>query len=183
MQKITIILATLMALIFTGCGGSMYHYDVNPTPLKKGQTKYVLNTVNLTLAHGHGRNLQNNTFANEEELKKSFEVFITQALKEKDLFAENGYKLDIDMNYTRTYNYGGNALNKPQFFYVVKVLDTNNKLIASFSIPRSTTKYSYAKDIAVNMQIGFFKWKAEEEPQDIELISKTLVKELYELGD
>jgi len=27
MQKITIILATLIALIFTGCGGSMYHYE------------------------------------------------------------------------------------------------------------------------------------------------------------
>lgn len=183
MQKITIILATLIALIFTGCGGSMYHYDVNPTPLKKGQTKYVLNNVTLALDHGHGRNLGNKTFANEEELKKSFEAFITQSLKEKDLFADNGFKLDIDLNYTRTYNYGGNALNKPQFFYTVKVLDTSNKPVASFSIPKSTTKYSYFQEIAVNMQIGLYNWKAENEPQDIEHISKTLVKELNELGD
>lgn len=161
----------------------MYHYDVNPTPLKKGEAKYVLHNVNLALDHGHGSNLENKTFANEEELKKSFEVFITQALKEKDLFAENGFKLDIDLNYTRTYNYGGNALNKPQFFYTVKVLDANNKPLASFSIPKSTTKYSYVKDIAVNMQIGLYNWKAENEPQDIELISKTLVKELNELGN
>ena len=183
MQKTTMILATLIALIFTGCGGSMYRYDVNPTPLKKGQTKYVLHNVNLALSHGHGRNLGNNTFASEEELKKSFESFITQSLKEKDLFAENGFKLDIDLNYTRKYNYGGNALNKPEFFYTVKVLDTNNKLLASFSIPKSTTKYSYFNEIAVNTEIGLFKWNAEDEPQDIELISKTLVKELNELGD
>jgi len=62
-------------------------------------------------------------------------------------------------------------------------LDTNNKPLASFSIPKSTTKYSYVKDIAVNMQIGLYNWKAENEPQDIELISQTLVKELNELGN
>ena len=86
------------------------------------------------------------------------------------------------MNYTRTYNYGGNALNKPEFFYTVKVLNNHNELLATFTVPRSTTKYDTFKDMAVNMEIAAFKWDAEDEPQDIELISKTLVKELSQLG-
>lgn len=86
------------------------------------------------------------------------------------------------MDYTRIYNYGGNALNKPVFFDTVNMYENTDTLLASFTVPRSTTKYSYFKDILVNTKIGFYKWKAEEEPTDIELISKTLVKELSALG-
>ena len=182
MKKITILIAAFTALVFSGCGSSMYHYNVKPTPIKKGQAKFVLNKLDLKLEHGQGRNLQNRTFITEQELKKSFEFFITKALKEQVLFDDKGFKLDIDLDYTRTYNYGGNALNKPEFWYTVTVKNNDNEKLASFSIPRSTTKYSYFKDIAVNMEIGLFKWQADDEPQDIELISQTLVKELSKLG-
>jgi hypothetical protein len=33
------------------------------------------------------------------------------------------------------------------------------------------------------MEIGVFKRDAEDEPEDIELISKTIVKELKQIGD
>jgi hypothetical protein len=169
---------------FTGCGSSMYNYSIKPTPIKQGEAKYVLKSINLKLEHGSGRNSENKTFKNENELKQSFEKFVTKELKKQSLLGgENSFKVTIDMNYKRTYNYGGNALNKPQFFYTVKVYNLEDKLLANFSVPKSTTKYGTFKEIAVNAEISVFKWDAEDEPQDIELISKTLVEELSELGN
>ncbi|WP_375723216.1 hypothetical protein LXN10_11845 [Arcobacter sp. KX21116] len=185
MKKFILSLVSIFILIgLTGCGSSMYNYNVEPTPIKQGKAKYTLKDFNLTLEHGHGRNIQNKTFINENELKKSFEMFINQELEKQSLKGnEKDYKISVTMNYTRVYNYGGNALNKPQFYYTVYVYNTQDKLLASFAIPNSTTKYGYFKDIAVNLQIGTFQRKAEDEPEDIELISKTLVEELSKLGN
>ena len=41
---------------------------------------------------------------------------------------------------------------------------------------------SYFNDLAVNLQIGTYQRDAEDEPEDIELIAKTLVEEISEIG-
>ena len=176
-------LLIVVAFGITGCGGSIYNYNVTPTPIQQGTSKYVINDISLELTHGHGHNINNKTFKTEDQLKKSFKIFLNKELEKQSLLGnKNSYKLNIDINYMRKYNYGGNALNKPEFDYTVSVYNSNEKLLATFSIPRSTTKYGYFKDMAVNLEIGIFKWDAEDEPQDIELISKTLITELSELG-
>ncbi|NQY19713.1 MAG: hypothetical protein HRT40_00145 [Campylobacteraceae bacterium] len=178
------LLSIIVALGITGCGSSMYNYKVEPTPIKQESSKYVIKDISLKLSHGTGRNLENKTFKNEDELKKSFVSFLNKELKEQSLIGDNkSFQISINMNYTRTYNYGGNALNKPEFFYTVKVYNLENTLLADFTIPKSTTKYGTFKDIAVNAEISIFKWDAEDEPQDIALISKTLIKELSQLGN
>jgi len=185
MKKISLSLLLLAIVIsMSGCSSSMYHYAVKPTPIKEGDSKYVIRNIDLKLEHGEGRNLENKTFKTDEELKNSFKSFIEQALKNESMLGNNeDFKVDISINYKRTYSYGGNALSKPKFDYVVKIYSADNKLLANFSIPKSTTKYSMFKELAVNAEIIIFKWDAEDEPQDIELISNTLVRELSELGD
>ena len=74
------LLSIAIAFVLTGCGSSMYTYNVEPTPIQKGQAKYVLNSFNLKLEHGEGRNPENHSFKNEDELKKSFETFINSEL-------------------------------------------------------------------------------------------------------
>ena len=176
-------LLIIAALGITGCGSSIYNYNVTPTPLEQGTSKYTINDISLNLTHGHGYNINNKTFKTEEQLKYSFKKFLNDELENQALLGdENSFKLNIDINYMRKYNYGGNALNKPEFDYTVSVYNSNEKLLATYSIPRSTTKYGYFKDISVNLEIGLFQWNAEDEPQDIKLISKTLIKELSELG-
>ena len=183
-RSLSYIVVALLVTFFVGCG-SIYNYKVEPTPIKKGEAKYVIEDFKLTLSHGHGRNLENKTFKNENELKDSFVQFINQKLKEKDLLGstENRYKVRITLNYERRYNSGGNALNKPHFDYDIDILDNNEKLLVSYSVPISTTKYSYAKDIAVNLEIAAFNWDAEDEPIDIEMIAFTIVRELSEIGE
>jgi hypothetical protein len=178
------LLSIIVAVGITGCGGSMYNYKVEPTPIKQESSKYIIRNVSLKLNHGHGRNLENKTFKNEDELKKSFVILLNKELKKQSLLGDNkSFQVDIDIDYTRKYNHGGNALNKPEFFYTVRIYNLENKLLADFTIPRSTTKYGYFKDAAVNLEIAVFEWNAEDEPQDIELISKTLIKELSQLGN
>ncbi|MDN5041709.1 hypothetical protein O8C80_00050 [Aliarcobacter butzleri] len=183
MKVLSYIVVAFLVTFFVGCG-SIYNYKVEPTPIKKGESKFTIEEFNLKLTHGHGYNIENKTFKNEEELKSSFVQFINQKLKEKNLLgsAENSYKVKINMNYERRYNYGGNALNKPYFYYSIDILDSNQKLLVSYSVPLSTTKYSYAKDIAVNLEIAAFQWDAEDEPIDIDMIAFVIVRELSEVG-
>ncbi|ODS22446.1 hypothetical protein AB835_14090 [Candidatus Endobugula sertula] len=79
------------------------------------------------------------------------------------------------------FNWGGKALNKPEVSFTAKVTK-NGQLLASFGESKFTTKYGSFKDIAVNAQIAAFKWGAEDEPKDIELISKTIVDDVYNVG-
>lgn len=177
------VVVAFLVTFFVGCS-SIYNYKVEPTPIKKGEAKFVIEEFNLTLTHGHGRNINNTTFKNEDELKDSFVKFINQKLKDKNLLGsvENSYKVKVNMNYERRYNYGGNALNKPYFDYSVDIFDQNNRLLVTYGLGKATTKYSYFEEISINTQIGFFKWKAEDEPRDINLISDLITKELLEVG-
>lgn len=179
------IMFIVSAFLFVGCGGkSQSIYIVNPTPLKKESSKYYVKDLNVTLYHGHGRNIENKTFSSEQDLQALFAKDIQAHLVTKKLFSKDGYGLSISIDYTRTYNYGGNALNKPQYIYVVKIYDSlKHILLVNYSIPLSTTKYAYFEDAAVNLEIGLYQWDAEDEPRDIDLISKTLVNEISLLGN
>ncbi len=181
MKKLNLLLITTL-IVLAGCS-STYNYNVEPTPLQKGKAKYFLKNFNLKLTHGSGQNKENKTFKNEKELKQSFEDFINKELIKQSLKGTStGFQFSVDMNYERTYNYGGNALNKPEFYYTVKIYSYEKELLANFDINKSTTKYSYLKDIVVNAEIAVFKWDAKDEPKDIALIAKTLVRELANLG-
>lgn len=186
MKKAIIWLMLIMsAFVLIGCSSkSQSIYIINPTPLKKESSKYYVKDLNVTLYHGHGRNLENKTFSSEQELQGLFAKDIQAHLVTKKIFSKDGYGLSITLDYTRTYNYGGNALNKPQYVYTVKIYDSsNNTLLVSYSIPPSTTKYAYLEDAAVSFKIGLYQWGAEDEPRDIDLISKTLVNEISLLGN
>lgn len=177
-----ILFPLILAILFGGCGGG-YHYDVKPTPLQKGISKYVLGDFKFSLTEDH-RNKANLTYKNEQELKKDFVAAINKNLAQIGLLGVEGkdYRIDITMNYLRRFNYGGNALNKPYFDYSVEIFDNTGTRLASYAISTSTTKYSYFKDLAVNLQIGTYQRDAEDEPEDIELIAKTLVGEISEIG-
>lgn len=168
--------------LLVGCSSNL-KYLTTPTPLKKESSQYYVKDLKVNLQHGHGRNLENKTFSSEQELQSSFVKYINDSLIAKKIYAKNGYGLSVVIDYTRTYNTGGNALNKPKFFYTIGVYDdATNTLLANYGIPESTTKYSYFEDIGVNLKIATFQWGAEDELRDIELISKTLVKEVSEFG-
>jgi hypothetical protein len=177
-------ISVILILSIIGCGSSMYNYRVEPTPIKKGTSKYNIKNITLSLQHGDGRNIKNKTFKNELELKKSFKKFINKGLKARSI--KGGVKdlqLDININYKRTYNWGGNSLNKPEFSYSVNVYNSSDKLLVDFSIPLSKTKHAYFKENVVLMKIAAFQWDAENEPEDIELISKLIVEDLFEIGN
>lgn len=183
-RSLSYVFVVVLTMLFVGCSSKSI-YTVEPTPIKKGEAKYVLREFKLTLSHGHGRNLENKTFKNQEELKDSFAEFINKKLKEQKLDGTNvddSYEVKIDMNYERRYNYGGNALNKPYIDYTIEVFDRNNKLLVSYGYGKHTTKYAYFTDAAVSLEIAMFKWDVEDEPRDVELISELIVKDLAELG-
>ena len=129
-----ILFPLILAILFGGCGGG-YHYDVEPTPLQKGVSKYVLGDFKFTLTEDH-RNKANLTYKNEQELKKDFVAAINKNLAQIGLLGVEGkdYKIDIIMNYLRRFNYGGNALNKPYFDYSVEIFDNTGTRLASYAI-------------------------------------------------
>jgi hypothetical protein len=174
-----------IAFVVVGCSSSPYTYHEKPISLKKGQSSYYLKDITVNLTLGHGAISGDNTFANKEEMAKQFESALNMALKEKGILATSSSNADADIeviiDYKRNFNYGGKALNKPHLSHQVNIYKGSKKLV-SFNASKYTTKYSYFKDLAVNIEISAFNWGADDELQDIEFISKTIVDDLSKVG-
>jgi hypothetical protein len=162
-----------------GCGSNVY-YQVKPTPLKQGKSTYTIDKFELRLEEPN-KDITNPTYLTQEQLAESFREKITNQLKKQGIYGDE-YNIDIKMGYSRVFNIGGNKLVKPQFKYNIQILNKNNEPLAFYGIPLSTTEYSYFKELAVSTEIITFTRDAEDEPEDIELISKTIVREIKEIG-
>ncbi|ROQ23312.1 hypothetical protein [Gallaecimonas pentaromativorans] len=175
----------LVGLMLLGGCASHYHYDVDPTPLKKGVTHYRLKDVQVNLTLGHGAIPGDTTFAPEQQLHKEFVDALTDALKTKGILAAPGdndvAEVVASIDFERTFNIGGHALNKPILSDLVKI-EQNGQQLASFGHSKYTTKYSYFEDLAVNAKITVFQWGAEDEPRDVKLVAESIVNDIAALG-
>jgi hypothetical protein len=185
MMTIKKLLVVLVAFIVVGCSSSPYTYHVDSVPLKKGESSYYLKNIKVKLTQGHGAILGDTSFTTEEEMLKQFTSSLNEALNKKGILASNSSSADADLemtiDYERRYNYGGKALNKPEVSHYVNISKSGEKLV-SFGNSRYTTKYAYFKDAAVNIEIALFKWGADDELKDIDLISKLIVDDLSKVG-
>lgn len=175
-----------IAFVVVGCSSSPYTYYEKPTLLKKGQTSYYLKEISVNLTLGHGAISGDDTFSNQEKMTKQFESALNLALKEKGILATSSSNADADIevviNYKRNFNHGGKALNKPHVSHQVNIYNSGKKL-ASFGANKYTTKYSYFKELSVGIEIAAFRWGADDELQDVELIAKTIVDDLAKAGN
>ena len=174
-------------LFITGCGSSKYNYAVKPTPLKEGTSKYHLENFKLTLDDS-GRNETSN-FMNEQKMKQEFEKSLTKFMKKNEILgSDDSYSIDLNLSYVRNYYYMGNSKSRtsiqlPYFKYEYKIYDKNKKLLATYSIPQSQIEYSTFEGAhAIGFQILAGQRKAEHEIEDINHISKYLVKNIAEMG-
>jgi len=177
------IFALMAIVLLAGCGSTFDPYVLKPTPIKKEQSKYYLQNITLVLDDSMANPEARSNYLNQEALRKSFEEFMNSELKEQEAYAEGDLKLSVEMYYARIFNVGRKKLNKPQFKYTVKVFDKNDVLLARYNIPLSTTQYNSVRNFAVNVQISTFQRDEKNEPEDIALIAKTLVKEVRALGE
>lgn len=178
------IFAVTFAIFLSACASSPYTYHVEPTPIKKQNTAYAISAVNVNLTLGKGAIPGDESFVDEAELQKQFSSYLSSALAEKGILAQEGsehFEVIINIDYTRKFNIGGKALNKPEVSHWVTILNAEETL-ATFSQGPYTTKYAYLTNAAVDMQIATFLWGREDEPKDVKLISKIIVEDLANAG-
>ncbi|MCY7295196.1 hypothetical protein [Alteromonas sp. a30] len=178
------VIAITLAVLLSACASSPYTYHVEPTPILKQKTPYKVSQVSVNLTLGHGAIEGDTTFANKTELESQFRNYLEASLKEKGLLAaENteGLSVSFSIDFKRRFHLGGGALGKPEVSHSVVIQD-GDKALASFGKRNYTTKYAYLEDLAVNLEIAAFSWDQEDEPRDIELISKLIVEELINAG-
>lgn len=184
MGKLTVLLL-MVGTLLAGCSSSPYTYHQMPTPLKKGATHYYIKDPAVNLILGHGAIPNDKTFVGQDVLAQQFKNSLLESFTGNKIYAEKESDADavveISLDYTRTFNYGGKSLNKPQFGYQVAI-KRNNVLLASYAVRKQTTRYGAMKDFAVNLEITAFKWGVEDEPQDIVLIAKTIANEVAAMG-
>lgn len=172
-------------LMFAGCASTSYTYHDKSVPLKKGVTKYQLKNVVVNLHLGSNAIEGDASFASQDELKEQFTESLQKHLKENNILDTrpnaDSVQVSVTIDYTRKYTYGGKALVKPEISHSVLVSQGDVKL-ASFGQSDYTTKYGYLKDSAVNLKIATHQWDAENEPEDVDLISSLIVKDLFNLG-
>lgn len=170
----------LFVVLLAGCASSPYTYHVTPTPIKQGETRYALAEVDVDLTLGHGAKEGDTQFVDQATLTQQFVDAFTESLAEKGILADSDEadaELKITVQYQRNFNYGGNALNNPEISHSVQVLREGESL-ASFGRSRYTLKRS----MAANIKISAFKWKADEELQDVKRVAGMIVDDIYKLG-
>ncbi|MCP4969039.1 MAG: hypothetical protein GY932_00425 [Arcobacter sp.] len=174
-------------VLFIGCGGSKYNYVTKPTPIKEGDSKYYLSKLNFKLDDDKG---ENSKYKNESELKKSFVESINKHLAMNNIKGtKDDFSVEIDMTFWRNYYYLGSSKNRdniklPYFEYSYKIFDKSKKLLATYSIPQSAIKYgTFEGGHAIVFQILAFQRDQEHEPEDVNHISKYLVKNILEMGE
>ncbi len=175
------------ALWLAGCAGSTpYTYYVQPTPLVAEQSTYALGKVTVHLSLGDGAIEGDRTFASEQELQQEFNQYLQHYLKQSGYLAKNVASadavIDVDIGFKRTFNMGGHSLNKPEVTHNV-VLSKDGTKLASFQNGPYLTKYAYLEDLSVDLEIASFNWDAEDEPRDVDLVSKLLVDEIVQIGE
>ncbi|MCK6264251.1 hypothetical protein KP803_13300 [Vibrio sp. ZSDE26] len=178
------ILIPVLAVLLSACASSPYTYHVEPTPLKKKETTYNIAEVNVNLTLGHGANASNERFATQEEVQQQFKKYLVRNLDEEGVLAKNSDEavdVIVNIDYVRTFNHGGESLNKPEVSHSVTISSDSTKL-ASFAQPKYTTKYGTFEEIAVNLEITASSWDEEDEPKDIEWISKFIAKDIANVG-
>lgn len=174
----------VLAMLMSACASSPYTYHVEPTPIKKQKTAYKISEVKVNLTLGHGAILGDDSFVDGIELQRQFTEYLESSLNEKGIHAqdEKDYlEVTFNIDFTRVFNVGGKALNKPEVTHFVTV-SSNGKNLASFSQGPYTTKYSLYEDIAVNLKIAAFLWGKEDEPKDVKFISQLIIDDLANLG-
>jgi len=180
-RSVVLLAAVSVASFASVCGAAA----AKDTPLKRGASHYYINppVVNLTL--GHGAIPGDTTFLDQEGLANEFHEFLIKSFSEKKIVAETADdadgSVDVELNYTRTFNWGGKALNKPTFRYKVTITKAGD-VLASYATSEATTTYGYFKDFPVNAQIGAFKWGVEDEPRDVALIAEIIAREVVKIG-
>lgn len=181
MEKIVVI---VVAFFLSACASSPYEYYVTPTPIKKQKTEYKVDNIYVNLTPGHGAIPGDGVFANKSELQEQFKKYLEASLLQKGLLAKNGkdsLDVSVTIDYKRTFNYGGKALNKPEVSHRV-IIHNDKEELAGFSKSKYTTKYGFLEDAAVNIEISAFSWDQDDEPRDIELIAQLIVEDLVNAG-
>ncbi|MDO6708827.1 hypothetical protein [Photobacterium sp. 1_MG-2023] len=95
---------------------------------------------------------------------------------------QDAIQVNIRIQYQRNFNHSGKTLKKPTASHEV-IVQRDNKRLASFLAPGYTTKYSYFEDASVSLEIANFQWGAEDDPRDVQMISKFIIEDLSELGE
>lgn len=183
----TKLMAIFIALGMSGCSSSPYTYHVEPTPLVAGQSKYVLGNVdvNLTIT-GWPRPKDESLFATEQTLTQEFLDSLKKHLKEKGIEAASSDQADaiinISVDFARGYHpVADNALVKPSVKHRVTIERNGQTLVTTSNGPYQT-KYAYFGDMLVNQEISFGTWDYEDEPRDVDLVSKLIIEDISKMG-
>ncbi len=170
-----------VVISLAGCSSSPGSpYLVNPTPLKKGATKYHLTEVKVNLTLGHGAKDGDTQFVDEVTMNNQFSDAITEFLGQRGILVNSSdadADLSIMIDYHRTYNIGGNSLNLPRISHVVRVYN-NQEELARLSL----SNYSPSRSLGANIKIAAFNWKAEDELGDIQKIAALIANDIANLG-
>lgn len=179
------VLALFMTTALVGCSSTPYTLHVKPTPLVAGESKYELGEIKVDLVEGPSGPIESNKYANQDELTQQFIQSFKKHLHENNQLATSHEKADAKFNATiifrRMHHSMSDSLTKPEIMHSYSVTKGDTEL-ASSSRGRYTTKYSYFKDLAVNTEIIAGNWDEEDEPIDVDYISKLIVNEVVEIG-
>lgn len=190
MKKTSGLLLSIMSIIFLGgCGSSHgpFNYNINPTPIVKGETKYVVKNVSVKLEQKY----QVSGYPSEKELGVLFKEKLEAKLKSKNLLAtenqDNNIPMDIDLQISYKRVFMGEAFGKTKAVArMIISFDLNIKngdqLVASYSRNNITTNYGLIGNLGTIFKQISCSTKPKDEEKDINTFVNSFADEIEDLG-
>lgn len=150
-------------------------------PESKRVTSFYLQSINVDLKEGDWGQPGNNAFSSKETLNKDFAYSIQKYLVEHDIYAVKHNKrsaaLVVNIDYTRRYKYGGEALSRPLVSHTVQVYQ-HGQLIATLERSNYSPINGFFSAVFINLMQAVHLWDKSDEHIDADNISASIVDDL-----
>jgi hypothetical protein len=192
-------LLTIISLIFiTSCSSNSFTYLQKPTSITKNQTKYYVADVDIKFVDGLYHKARGevavfnlpksmhkdfSAYPNQEELSEIFKNAFEKKLKEKEIYSDNKEDPNtLELSFKADYERLGIAWSKTAYnFFAISheaIISKNKKEIARSKV----SNYKAKRGSVSNLKSIFAQKGPEDEIEDINIVTESLVREISNLG-
>lgn len=175
------VMLVISCLLLSGCASWF-----SSVPKSKPVTSFYVESINVHLKEGDWGETGNKAFSSQETLNKDFAYSIQKYLVEHDIYAvkrsARSAGLVINIDYTRRYKYGGEALSRPLVSHIVQVYQ-HGQLITTLERSNYAPINGFFSAVFINLMQAVHLWDKSDEHIDADNISASIVDDLADKFD
>lgn len=191
MKKLLIITCFIF---IASCSSNSFTYLQKPTPIVKNQTRYHISNIDVKFVEGKAKILEGNAisfkrgqypgYPNEKEMASIIKDIINQDLKDLNIYSSNksnSLSISLEIEYERLLNDTFSSLSYHNFVMSHKAQILKDGKVMAKSNSKDYTVQRLPFELLIRASSG--NNGPQNEVNDLKKVLKSLVKEIYNLGN